>query len=107
MPKNQVATRYIIIITKPSPFYSENAKVQKLSEDHKGVNCLNLIKDLLQVYEMEHTLSIFSSESNQKGAVKREALALKNNVQPTDKEPLLYGIMAKFIKNSKLKAPKK
>jgi hypothetical protein len=56
---------------------------------------------------MEETLAIFSSESNQKGAVKREALALKNNVQPIDKEPLLYGIMAKFIKNSKIKAPKK
>lgn len=92
---------------QPSPFFTENAKIQKLTEDPKGVNCLNLIKDLLQTYEMEHSLSVFSSESNQKGAVKREALALKNNVPPVDKEPLLYGIMAKFMKNNKLKAPKK
>ena len=70
---------------KPSPFFTENAKIQKLTEDPKGVNCLNLIKDLLQTYEMEHSLSVFSSESNQKGAVKREALALKNNVPPVDK----------------------
>jgi hypothetical protein len=72
-------------IMQPSPFFTENAKIQKLTEDPKGVNCLNLIKDLLQVYEMEHSLSVFSSESNQKGAVKREALALKNNVPPVDK----------------------
>lgn len=32
---------------KPSPFFSENAKVQKLVEDPKGLNSLMLIKDLL------------------------------------------------------------
>ena len=51
---------------------------------------------------MENSLSVFSSESNQKNPAKREALALKNNVQPVDKEPLLYGIMTKFMKNSKV-----
>jgi len=35
--------------------------MQKLTEDPKGANCLNLIKDLMQVYEMEHSLSVFSS----------------------------------------------
>lgn len=34
---------------------------------------------------MEHSLTVFSSESNQKGAIKREAMALKNNVQPVEK----------------------
>lgn len=52
---------YIYANIQPSPFYTENAKIQKLSEDPKGLNCLNLIKDLLQVYEMEHSLSVFSS----------------------------------------------
>lgn len=46
---------------QPSPFYAENAKVQKLIEDPKGVNCLMLIKDLLQTYEMENTLPVFSA----------------------------------------------
>lgn len=81
--------------------------MQKLVEDPKGINCLNLIKDLLQTYEMEHSLSVFSSESNQKGPVKREALALKNNVQPVDKEPILYGILTKFLKKSGVKPQKK
>ena len=61
-----------------------------------------LIKDLLQTYEMEHSTSVFSSESNQKGPAKREVLALKNNVQAVEKEPLLLGIMSKFAKNTKL-----
>ena len=34
-------------------------------------------------------------------------MALKNSVQPVDKEPLLYGVLTKFMKNNKLKAPKK
>jgi len=56
---------------------------------------------------MEHSLSVFSSESNQKGSVKREALALKNNLQPVDKEPLLLGVLTKYMKNSKIKPQKK
>lgn len=71
-------------------------------EDPKGLNCLMLIKDLLQTYEMENSQTVFSSESNQKGPAKREVLALKNNVQPVDKEPLLYGIMTNFMKKSKV-----
>lgn len=61
-----------------------------------------LIKDLLQTYEMENTLPVFSSESNQKNPPKREVLALKNNVQQVDQEPLLYGIMTKYMKNAKV-----
>lgn len=58
---------------------------------------------------MENTLPVFSSESNQKNPPKREALALKNNVPPVEKEPLLYGIMTKYMKNANIPsaAPKK
>ena len=66
-----------------------------------------LIKDMLQTYEMENSITVFSSESNQKGPAKREVLALKNNVQAVEKEPLLYGVLTKFMKNSKVnRAPK-
>lgn len=61
-----------------------------------------LIKDMLQTYEMENSMAVFSSESNQKGPAKREVLALKNNVQVVEKEPLLYGVLTKFMKNSKV-----
>ena len=57
---------------------------------------------------MDHTKNVFSSESNQKNPAKKEVLALKNNVQQVAGEPLLYGIMSKFIKNNKLsKKPSK
>ena len=54
-----------------SPFYTENLKVQKLAESSQGQNSLQLIQELLQFYEMEHSLKIFTSESNTKNEIKR------------------------------------
>jgi hypothetical protein len=45
--------------------------VQKLAESGPGQNSLQLIQELLQFHEMEHSLKIFNSESNSKGEVKR------------------------------------
>ena len=61
----------ITTLIKASPFYSENLKVQKLAESSQGQNSLQLIQELLQFYEMEHSLKIFNSESNMKNEVKR------------------------------------
>mgnify|MGYP002362642777 FL=1 len=55
---------------KASPFYTDNLKVQKLAESSQGQNSLQLIQELLQFYEMEHSLKIFTSESNTKNEIK-------------------------------------
>lgn len=66
-----------------------------------------MIKELMQHYDMEHSLQVFSSESNQKNPPKREVLSLKNNIAGgNDKEPLLLNVMQKFMKKSKVKVPK-
>lgn len=49
---------------KGSPFYWENPKCQKLSEDPNGLLMLQLIKEFLQFYKMDYSLSVYSSESN-------------------------------------------
>jgi hypothetical protein len=58
--------------------------VQKLAESQQGQNSLQLIQELLQFYEMEHSLKIFNSESNSKAEAKREKLAADNAVKPNN-----------------------
>ena len=56
-------------------------KVQKMAESTQGQACLQLIQEFLQFYEMEHSLKIFTSESNMKTEVKKEKLAADNAVK--------------------------
>lgn len=89
-----------------SPFYTENLKVQKLSESSQGQGALQLIQELLQFYEMEHSLKIFSSESNTKSESKRDKLAADYGLKPNNDEPVLYRLFANFqAKNKKAPAP--
>jgi hypothetical protein len=43
-----------------------------------------LIQELLQFYEMEHSLKIFSSESNMKAETKRDKVAADHGVKPAN-----------------------
>lgn len=91
-----------------SPFYTENLKVQKLAESAQGQSALALIQELLQFYEMEHSLKIFTSESNMKTEVKRDKVAADHGVKPNNDEPVLYRVFASFAaKGKKPAAPKK
>ena len=57
---------------------------------------------------MEHTLKIFTSESNMKAEIKKDKLASDNDVKPGADEPVLYRIFANFMaKNKKAAPPKK
>lgn len=88
-----------------SPFFTENLKVQKLAESAPGQNSLQLIQELLQFYEMEHSLKIFNSESNSKGEIKREKLAADNGVKCGGDEPVLYRVFANFLAKTKRAVP--
>ena len=83
--------------------------MQKLAESTQGQNSLQLIHELLQFYEMEHSLKIFTSESNMKTEVKRDKIATDNGVKPNNDEPVLYRVFANFLAKSKKPAvaPKK
>lgn len=83
--------------------------MQKLAESTQGQNSLLLIQELLQFYEMEHSLKIFTSESNMKTEVKRDKIATDNGVKPNNDEPILYRVFANFLAKSKklAVAPKK
>lgn len=90
-----------------SPFYSENLKVQKLAESSQGQNSLQLIQELLQFYEMEHSLKIFNSESNMKIEVKRQKIAADNGVKANNDQPVLYTLFSNFLAKTKKPAIKK
>ena len=89
-----------------SPFYTENLKVQKLSESSQGQNTLQLISELLQFYEMEHTLKIFNSEANMKSQVKRDRVASDNDIKPSNDEPVIYKLFSNFLAKTKKPAKK-
>ena len=82
-------------------------KIQKLAESSQGQNSLQLIQELLQFYEMEHTLKIFTSESNMKGEIKREKIAEDNNCRSNGEEPVLFTIFSNYLAKNKKPAPKK
>jgi hypothetical protein len=50
---------------------------------------------------MEHTLKIFTSESNIKSEPKREQLAQDNDARPANDEPVLYRLFANFMATNK------
>ena len=54
---------------------------------------------------MEHSLKIFTSESNIKTEVKRDKIAADNNVKPNNDEPVLYRVFANFLAKSKKPSP--
>lgn len=58
---------------------------------------------------MEHSLKIFTSESNMKTEAKRDKIATDNGVKPNNDEPVLYRVFANFLAKSKKPgaAPKK
>jgi hypothetical protein len=64
-----------------------------------------LIQELLQFYEMEHSLKIFTSESNMKSETKRDKVATDNAVKPNNDEPVLYRVFSNFLAKGKRPAP--
>lgn len=54
---------------------------------------------------MEHSLKIFSSESNMKSEAKRDKIAADHGVKPANDEPVLYRLFANFTAKSKKPAP--
>lgn len=50
---------------------------------------------------MEHSLKIFTSESNMKTEAKRDKIATDNGVKPNNDEPVLYRVFANFLAKSK------
>lgn len=54
---------------------------------------------------MEHSLKIFTSESNMKAEAKRDKIASDNGVKPNNDEPVLYKIFSNFLAKSKKPAP--
>ena len=91
-------------LMQASPFYTENLKVQKMAESAQGQSALQLIQELLQFYEMEHSLKIFTSESNMKSESKRDKVAADHSLKPTNDEPVLYRLFSNFLAKGK-KAP--
>lgn len=78
-----------------------------MAETSQGQSALQLIQELLQFYEMEHSLKIFTSESNMKSEAKRDKVAADHNVKPTNDEPVLYRLFANFLAKGKKAAPAK
>ena len=76
-----------------------------MAESPHGQSALQLIQELLQFYEMEHSLKIFTSESNLKSDTKRDKVAADHNVKPTNDEPVLYRLFANFLAKGKKAAP--
>ena len=56
-------------------------KCQKLLEQENGILLLQLIKELLQFYKMDYSLSIFSSEANIREDISKENLLDKINLK--------------------------
>ena len=67
-----------------------------------------LIKEVLQFYQMDYTLNIFTPESNVKEEIKRDdvvnKVGLKGKV-PEDK-PVLFHMFQQFMKNTGVKPSK-
>ena len=91
-----------------SQFHWENLKVQKLAENKDGQECLMLIKEVLQFYQMDYTLNIFTPESNVKEEIKRDDVVNKVGLKgkaPEDK-PVLFHMFQQFMKNTGVKPSK-
>lgn len=70
-------------------------------ENPEGKEALSLIKEMMQFYNMDHSLNIFSSESNLKPDIKRDDLVNQLNLKgkaPSDK-PLLLTVFQEALKN--------
>lgn len=79
---------------KESSYDWENQKCAKMLDNEEGRLTLSLIREFLQFFNMDYTLSVFQSESNYKTILQREVLAEKINLDQADnKTPLLYQLL--------------
>lgn len=75
---------------KESVYDWENQKCGKAMEQEEGKMVISLIKEFLQFYKMEYSMSVFSSEASFREEVKRDKLAEKLNLKkPEQEKPLL------------------
>ncbi len=71
-------------------------------QDAKGVICAELVRDFLEHYKLDYSLSIFMPEVNlnQQQKVQKEEISQKVGLPPSDgQQPLLMQLLDSFMDN--------
>mmetsp|Transcript_6454 Transcript_6454/g.10027 ORF Transcript_6454/g.10027 Transcript_6454/m.10027 type:complete len:440 (-) Transcript_6454:797-2116(-) len=88
---------------KVSGVYLENPLVQKLLSSHEGRVAVDLIREFLEFYELDYTLSVLVPEANlPEHYAGREAILKEIRLRPDPKQnrPLLVEVFDAFLKLS-------
>ncbi|KAL4435833.1 hypothetical protein ABPG74_015801 [Tetrahymena malaccensis] len=78
---------------KESALHMSNKALQNALKNEEEKLALMLVKELLEYYQMDYTLNIFSSETNLQDDADRSSLAQKTKTNQSEKKPLLVQIV--------------
>ncbi|KAL4484247.1 hypothetical protein ABPG72_003531 [Tetrahymena utriculariae] len=78
---------------KESALHMSNKALQNALKNEEEKLALMLVKELLEYYQMDYTLNIFSSETNLQDDPDRSSLAQKTKTNSSEKKPILVQIV--------------
>lgn len=86
-----------------SNFHWDNPNAKKVMQTASGVICAELVKDFLEHYKLDYTLSIYMPEVNlnQREAMDKEEISKKVGLQgdQSGEKPLLMQLLEGFMAN--------
>ena len=85
-----------------SSFHWDNPHAKKILQTASGVLCAELIRDFLEFYKLDYSLSIFLPESGLKQGGNKEELIKKVGLETNEvSKPIMMQVLESYLSNEK------